>query len=368
LQKNRGRLHKDLDRWSKPGYTNKCMSIVSPDRGPRSLVLLAVLLLVVITAQVSAVVYPFTGPVFGLAIAPDSSLLVADAGAGIFEIRKGQLSRLATLPGVSDVAPIGRGTIFASTSRAFGGDGKVYRVSGGSPRAVADLFEFESRVNPDGGIIDTNPFDIEVLNGASALVADAAANALLIVSDQGEIDWIATLPTEIVSTAHAQALYGCPQQGPEVVCNNTALHAEGVATSVAVGPDGAYYVGELKGIPAPKGESRIWRIAPGTRHARCGSSPACTVVADGFTSIVDLSMGSDNRLFVAELDEESWLAMQLGKGKGGSVNVCDVRTWQCTQIATGLPMLSSAAVDGSGQVFTITNALIPGLISVSVLP
>jgi len=344
------------------------MTLLSACRRPISLILLAALLLIVITAKVYAVVYPFSGPVFGLAIAPDASLLVADASSGIFEIRKGQLSQVAMLPGVSDIAPIGRGSMFAVTSRAFGGEGKAYRVSRESTKELADLFEFEATVNPDGGVIDTNPFDIEVLTGGSALVADAAANALLIVDNEGNVDWIATLPDQIVSTAHAQALYGCPQQGPLFVCSSAALPAQGVATSVAVGPDGAYYVGELKGIPAPKGQSRIWRIAPGTRHAQCGSSAACTVVADGFTSIVDLTMGPGNKLYVVELDEESWLAMQLGKGNGGSVNACDTRTWQCTQVATGLPMLSSVAVDGSGKVYTVTNALNPGLIAVSVLP
>jgi hypothetical protein len=336
---------------------------------PRALAgIVAVLVLTIVATNVYAVVFPLTGPVFGLAIAPDSSVLVADAGAGIFEIRKGLLSQVATLPGVSDVAPIGTGNMFAVTSRAFGGDGKVYRVSRGSTRELADLFEFESRVNPDGGIIDTNPFDVEVLTGGSALVADAAANALLIVNQRGDVDWIATLPDEVVSTAHAKALYGCPQQGPAIVCNNNTLPAQGVATSVVVGPDGAYYVGELKGIPAPKGQSRVWRIEPGSRHAVCGRSPACRVVASGFTSIIDLAMGPDGTLYVVEMDEESWLAMQLGKGTGGSVNACNTRTWQCTQVATGLPMLSAVAVDGRGTIYNVTNSLIPGLASISVLP
>jgi hypothetical protein len=198
-------------------------------------------------------------------------------------------------------------------------------------------------------------------------VADAAANALLIVTERGDVDWIATLPDEIVPTVHAKALYPCPQ-GPPFVCDNDELPAQGVPTSVAVGSDGAYYVGELKGIPAPTGRSRIWRIAPGARHARCGSSPECRVVATGFTSIIDLTMGPDNKLYVVELDEQSWLAMQLGKGTGGSINSCDMRSWQCSQIATGLPMLSAAAVDGSGKVYAVTHALIPGLISVSVVP
>jgi len=331
--------------------------------------LIAIVVLVALTAaRTDAVVFPFTGPVFGLALAPDGSLLAADSGAGIFEIRKGQFSQVAQLPGVSDIAPIGRGDMFAVTSRAYGGAGKLYRVSRGSTRELADLFEFESRVNPDGGIIDTNPFDVAVLDGGSALVADAAANAILIVDQQGHVDWVATLPDEVVSTSHAKTLYGCPQSGPPPVCNNNDLPAQAVPTSVAVGPDGAYYVGELKGIPAPKSQSRVWRIEPGTRHAVCGSSPACRVVATGFTSIVDLTFGSDGALYVVEMDEQSWLAMQLGKGTGGSVNACDSSTWVCSEVSTGLPMVSSAAVDRTGTVFVVTNAVIPGLAGVSALP
>ena len=336
---------------------------------------LVILLLVAAAAKTDAVVYPFTSPVFGLALAPDGSLLAADAGAGIFEIRRGQFSQVASLPGVTDVAPIGRGDMFAITSRDFGGEGKLYRVSRGSIREIADLYEFEIRVNPDGNPVapspapgPSNPFDVAVLNGGSALVSDAAGNSLLIVDQRGNVDWVATLPNEVVSTANGQKIFGCPAAGPPPVCNNATLPAQPVATSIAIGPDGAYYMGELKGIPAPKGESRVWRIEPGTRHAVCGVSPACRVVADGFTSIVDLTFGPDGTLYVVELDEESWLAMEFGQGTGGSVNACNTSTSVCTQVATGLPMVTSAAVDGVGTVFVVTNALVPGATEVRALP
>src|SRR4029434_8856050 len=106
-------------------------------------------------------------------------------------------------------------------------------------------------VNPDGGLIDSNPFDVAVLNGNTAIVADAAANALLIVDQRGNVDWIATLPNEVVSTANIKSLVGCPA-GPPNICNlPPAIPAQPVTASVAIGPDGAYYVGELKGFPAP---------------------------------------------------------------------------------------------------------------------
>src|SRR5690349_6198851 len=90
-----------------------------------SLMALVAFVFVAASARTDAIVYPFATPVFGLAAAPDGSLLAADAGAGIVEIRKGTASLLAQLPGVTDIAPIGRGDMFAITSVAFGGEGKV---------------------------------------------------------------------------------------------------------------------------------------------------------------------------------------------------------------------------------------------------
>lgn len=267
------------------------------------------LLLAPVAAKTGDIVaYPFATPTFGLADAPDGSLLVADAGAGIVELRNGEGSLVAELPGVSDIAPIGRGVMFAVT----GGNPdrpnppsarKLYRVSRGSIHELADLGAFEARVNPDGGAIDSNPFDVAVLNGGSVLVADAAANALLIANERGDVDWVATLPNQPVSTANIKLLAHCPA-GPANICNlPPVIPAQPVTATVAVGPDGAYYIGELKGFPAPTGASRVWRIEPGTRHAQCGVSPACSIVATGFTSIIDLAFDADGKLLVVELDE-----------------------------------------------------------------
>jgi hypothetical protein len=317
----------------------------------------------------TVVSYDFASPLFGLAVAPDGSLLVADAGAGIVELRKGTGALIAELPGVTDVAPIGRGVMYATRG---GPGGALFRVSRGATRLVVDLNAFEAAVNPDGGEILSNPFDVEVLSGGEALVADAAANSILTVDPSGRADWVATLPTELVSTANIKSLAGCPNPPPQFafVCGFPAmLPAQGVPTSVAIGPDGAYYVGELKGFPAPTGASRVWRIEPGTRHATCGSSSACTVVADGFTSIVDLAFGPDGTLYVVELDEASWLAVELGLATlGGTVNACNPSSRTCTELASGLTMPIAAAVDRDGTVYAAIRALVPGAASVIQLP
>ena len=329
-----------------------------------------------VAASVPAYVY--ATPIFGLATAPDGGILVADAGAGIVELRKGAAVLIADLPGVTDVAPIGRGGMYAVTGAGEGDMAwKLFRVSRGSVQPIADLLAFETNVNPDGGAIDSNPFDVAALATGKVLVADAGGNDLLIVDQRGNVDWIAVLPDELVSTANAKSLAGCPTPPDELafVCGlPEMIPAQPVATSVAVGPDGAYYVGELKGFPGPTGESRIWRIAPGTLHATCGTSPACTVVADGFTSIVDLSFGPDGTLYVTEIDEKSFLAVEFlffglpFPGVGGTVNACDSGSWTCEVVATGLPIVIGTTVGTDGTVYAAVKALIPGEAEVIALP
>jgi hypothetical protein len=333
-----------------------------------SLLSLIAVLLVAASARTDAVIYPFTTPVFGLATSPDGSMVAADAGIGVIEIRKGIGTVFAQLPGVTDVAPIGRSDMFAITSPAFGGDGKVYRVSRGSRREIANLLEFETRVNPDGGEIDSDPFDVEQLTGNSALVADAAANALLVVDQRGTIDWVATFPTESVSTENAKKIFGCPGSGAPICSAPDQMTAQAVPTSIAVGPDGSYYVGELKGFPAPKNKSRIWKIDAGARHAVCGSSSACHVLADNFTSVIDLTFGPNGKLYVVELDTESWLAMEALKGAGGAVSACNANVSSCARIASGIPMSTAATIAQDGTVWVVKNALIPGAADVVPLP
>jgi len=313
--------------------------------------------------------YEFATPVFGLAIAPDGAFLVADAGAGIVRLRRGHGTLIASLPGVTDVAPIGSGRMWATTGAPPPGGPpgptaqKLFRVSrNGRTTVFADLGAFEAAVNPDGGAIDSNPFDVADLKAGRALVADAAANALLAVNENGEVDWVATLPNELVSTANVKQLHNCALQPQQQICGlPPMIPAQAVVTSVAIGPDGAYYVGELKGFPAPTGESRVWRIERGTRHAQCGISPACMVVADGFTSIIDLAFGRDDKLYVVELDEASWYAVQVThNGVGGTVNACEPLFWTCEVVKAELPQPIAVAASRKGRVYAVINALEPG--------
>ena len=330
-------------------------------RSPRRIVtiLLTVVAATVALAQpASAAPYEFAGPVFGLAAGPGDVLFAADAGAGIVRIQGDDGALVVDLPGVTDIAPVKPGRMWAIAGR------KLYTVNHGTPKFLAGLGKFERIVNPDGGEVDSNPFDVTALGTKRALIADAGANAVLVANRRGGVNWIATLPDELAPTDNAKALAGCPD-GPADICElPDEIPAQGVATSVAIGPDGAFYVSELKGFPAPRGMSRIWRIEPDARHVHCDADVTdgpCTLVADGFTSIVDLTFGSDGTAYVTELDEASWFAVEVATDgmEGGTVNTCDSTTWVCTEEATGLTMPMAVAINEAGA-FVVVSALVPG--------
>jgi hypothetical protein len=272
----------------------------------------------------------YQGPPFGITTAPNGALVVADGAQGVVNGDTGAL--LAQLPGINDVAPIGTGEMLAVATAETSG---VYRVSRGRVSLFADTGAFEAANDPAGDGIDegSNPFDLALLNGHRALVADAAGNDLLVIDQKGRIDWVASFPE---------------QEG-----------IQPVPTSVAIGPDGAYYVGELTGAPFPTGLSRVWRIAPGTRHAHCGSSPACTVVLSGLTAIIDMQFGPDKRLYIAQIDDDGVGALEGGGGAGGSVHACNVTTAACETIVSGVPILTAITFRGT-TLWGAILALVPG--------
>lgn len=307
-------------------------------------------------------------PLFGLTTTADGRLLVADAGQGIVDADNGSL--LASLPGVTDMAPMEGGGLWALTG-IFPGSA-LYKVDGsGNVVAFADILGFEEKRNPHPAEIDSNAFDVADLGGGEALVADAGGNDLLLVNKHGKVKLVAVLPDELVSTENAKNIAGCPNPPPipeiEEICElPPMIPAEPVATSVAIGPDGAYYVGELKGFPAPLGESRVWRIDPHARNAKCGVSPLCTVVFDGFTSVIDLVVGPDGKLYVTQIDDASWLAVEaaafgIEATVGGSVHACDLETMACDEIISGVPILTSIAFRADGSMWGSTWSLVPGM-------
>ncbi|MBK6489811.1 MAG: ScyD/ScyE family protein [Gemmatimonadetes bacterium] len=318
-------------------------------------------------------------PVFDLAATSNGTLLAAELFVGVTELRGGQSRPVGALAGVTGIAPLAGSDFLALTGEAFdpsqaATERKLFRVSRGNIRQIADLGAFENAVNPDQSWNplppESNPFNIARLGGPNVLVADAAANDIVIVEGEGAVDWVAVLTPQVVSTGHFKELIGCPRSGAPECAMPPAIPAQPVATSIAVGPDGNYYAGELTGFPAAPRTSRIWRIAAGSRHVLCPSSD-CTLVTSGLTSIVDLEFGPDGTLYVAELDADTWLGVEVNSGggplvpsKGGRVKACNVMTGACTVVASGLSLPSAIAVDAAGGLWVAENSSIPGTATV----
>jgi hypothetical protein len=321
--------------------------------------LLVAALLVPVAAQANPGFY--ASPLFGISAAPGGHLLVADAGQGIVDADSGAL--VVSLPNVDDVAPIaGTSDLWATVSGDVG-DQWLYRVHNGTATRVANLYDYEAKHNPHPAEIDSNPFAVADLGGGEALVADAGGNDLLEVDKHGKVKLVAVFPDELTPTANIKSLLGCPSGPPDICGLPAMIPTEPVSDSVAVGPDGAYYVGELKGFPAPTAASKVWRIAPNARNARCGKSPLCEVALTGFTSVIDLTFGPDGRLNVAQLDDASWAAIEITEGAGsvgGSVHACSLATKSCQTVVSGVPILTSIAYRGDGSLWGSTWALVPG--------
>ena len=282
---------------------------------------------------------------------------MADASVGVVPIRRGVPRAPIPLPGVTDVSVDPFGTGIWAVTGAIGGPGLgtendtgqgLHIISRGTARKVANLFEFEATFNPHTGPVppapvpDSNPYDVHALGPHAALVVDAGGNDLLRIDRWGNIKLLAVFPNEVVPTTNIKTQAGCPSRAPAPLATPPgfcalppAIPAQPVPTSIAVDRRGFIYVGELKGFPAPAGESNIWRVSPWANAAQCGASPDCVKVFDGgFTSIIDLAFGPDGLLYVTELDEGSWAAVEIfGAPQGGTINACSVRKGFCYEVA-----------------------------------
>jgi hypothetical protein len=237
-----------------------------------------------------------------------------------------------------------------------------------SPRAIADIAAYQA-TDPDPYNLaddpgESNPFNVAVLPDGSVLVSDAAANDLLRVFRNGKIVTVARLKPRVVKV---------PDELPdtdEFPPAGTRLPSEAVATSVTVGADGYYYVGELRGFPATPGKSQVWRIKPDSVNAVCDPEAprrgACQRYADGFTSIVALGAGDDGSIYIVELVKQSWLQWELGLADppvGGLFRIPRGGGPAQELAADQLILPAGVAVAGSKTVYVTGPVFGPGALS-----
>jgi hypothetical protein len=243
--------------------------------------------------------------------------VVAESDGSITEIirrgpDKGTTQRIGKVPGGfgSAVAVGKHGDVWALTG---GEEGTLYLFQDGKRRkAVVDVAKAQ-RKNPDPYDLEDKPkesnaFGLAAMPDGTVLVADAANNSVIHVTRSGKVTLVARVKTRVVEMPEG---FDDPQLPPP----GTPMPTEAVVTSVAVGPDGEVYLGELRGFPGTPGTSQIWRVEPGATGAVCKPNKpnkgACTLEADGLTSIVALDTGRGGALYVAELSKMGWLAAEF---------------------------------------------------------
>jgi len=214
----------------------------------------------------------------------------------------------------------------------------------GGWETIVDVAAYEADNNPDGGLPDSNPFSA-IAVGEGGVVSDAGANALLDIAEDNTISTIAVFPDTMVD---APEFLGLPP--------GTQIPMQAVPTGVVVGPDGAYYVGQLTGFPFVPGAAKVWRIAEGEEPE---------VYAEGFTNIIELAFDDEGNLFVLQItangllnvnpEDPATFAGALYKvGTDGSVS-------EMTEVSNHLVTPAGMAFGPDGALYISNYGLMPGM-------
>ncbi len=210
----------------------------------------------------------------------------------------------------------------------------------GNFRLREDLGGYESAVNPTGDEVDSNPYGILALAGKTVFT-DAGGNALNEVAANGSIRTLATFPDRMVP---APPFLELPP--------GTLIPMDTVPTSVALGPDGNYYVGQLTGFPFPVDDANVYRVP-------ADGGPA-EIYAGGFTAVIDATFGPDGSMYVLELAKNGLPAAFIdGDWAGALIRVAPDGTR--TEIAPGAFFApGGVAVGPDGALYVTNNSIFSG--------
>jgi sugar lactone lactonase YvrE len=186
----------------------------------------------------------------------------------------------------------------------------------------ADLRGAECAHNYDRGTRSSNPYAVLAIDANRQVVVDAAANTLFEVTGASV--------------------------RPLAVFPRTAFGAQSAPTSVAQGPDGTLYVGELagdaaQGARARRWAARIWRVTPGSTRP--------VVHARGFNAISGLAVARDGTMFVTE-----WTVNPRDRDEARGDVVRIAPDGRRTRLGFGeLHFPSGAAVSSDGRTLYVAN-------------
>lgn len=176
---------------------------------------------------------------------------------------------------------------------------------------------------------DSDPYDVVAYRGGW-VVADAGANDLLYVSATGRVSMLARFPA--VAEQLPAGVFGNPTP--------ITVKAQAVPTSVAIGPDGALYVGLLRGVPSDPGTAFIYRVVSGQKPV---------IWARGLTSITAIAFDREGRLLAIEFNTGGLLSPPTVPG--ALVRISNNGHTVTTLSVPGLYQPTGIAVSADGTVY-----------------
>lgn len=220
---------------------------------------------------------------------------------------------------------------------------------------LTSIFDFATNEivnNPDGGDVVTNPYDLTI-SGHTAYVTDGGGNAAYSI-DLGSGNAEATaIPKNFIDKAVVEGALPPGASIPPGLLEEKdgKLGLQSVPTGGAIGPDGAFYVGEYTGFPYPEDKSRIFRIAD-------DGNPE--VFAEGFNAISDLTFDKDGNLLVLQFSDQSQLTGDLTKLPGSLIQLAPDGT-RTTLVAAGegLESADGITIGPDNQIYVTTRGVGP---------
>jgi len=316
----------------------------------------------------------------GMAIAPDGSLFLTEAGRGgsgpcidprpgvtlcygdtgalgRFDRKTNLYSRALTgLPSLADqsrASTEGTGlqdVAFDASGRLFGvfglGADPALRPSSGSSifgktvsidlakgsyTALADIAGFEASQNPDGPELNSNPYAL-VVRGGDTYVTDAGGNTLVKADSANDVTGVNVFQEKTVTTSHLPFPFPLPE-----------ISSQAVPTGMTVGPDGALYITQLTGFPFAPGSASVFRY---------DFSNPVTTFATGFSTLIDIAAGPDDSLYLLQYRDDFFAKNPRGSilrlGLDGRVETLFDDLASPTGLAVGRDGTIYVANDGDG--------------------
>lgn len=207
----------------------------------------------------------------------------------------------------------------------------LVRIEEGEPAEVVDIWAIEEERNPDGGVLESNPYGLAAGPDGNLWMTNAAGNYLAKVDPaSGQLDVVAVfdeLPSPIPNPARDNRLVSDP-----------------VPTGVAFDSEGNAYVSLLPGFPFLPGSGKVVRVGP---------DGSVSDYATDLTMLTDLRMGPDGHLYAVSFGQfteegpvpNSGALIRIGEGTSSET------------VLSGLLFPTSVDFDRAGDAYVTINGL-----------